>query len=113
VECLQASEVHDCNAKIGRIDELRLIAEVLKKAKAPTDDRNLLAHGEWWWLSQDRTVLTVRRSKLAEGKCKHVDWTVAQINDVAEGFDNLEFELNRVRRTVQQRYFPEPLPQDR
>jgi hypothetical protein len=40
----------------------------------------------------------------------HVDWTVAQIESVAETFDDLEMQLTNVRREINRKYFPENLP---
>jgi hypothetical protein len=95
--------------KIGDIEEAKQISNLLGKVKKPTNDRNLLAHGHWWHLSPDKKVLKVRRGKRIKGQEMHVDWTVDQINSVAKSFDDLEAELNNIRREIERKYFPPPI----
>jgi hypothetical protein len=84
-------------AKLGDIEEARPIVDVLTRAKKPTEVRNLLAHGRWWRFQNDTKVLTVRSAIIRKGKPAHSDWTVADIDGVAETFDDLEAELFKLR----------------
>jgi len=53
--------------KLGDIEEAQPITDLLKSAVKPTDDRNLLAHGQWWCFQQGTSALTVRRSTIRKG----------------------------------------------
>ena len=89
-------------SRLGDIEEAQPIADILTKAIKPTDDRNLLAHGHWWRFQRD--TLTVRRGTIRKGESMHVEWTVVDINRVAEMFADLEIELFKIRREIERNW---------
>jgi hypothetical protein len=92
------------NNKFGDIEEAQLIADILTKAIKPTDDRNLLAHGDWWRFNPENSVLTVRRGKSQKDEPMDVYWTADEINQVAGTFDDLEADLFKLRRKFEQNW---------
>jgi hypothetical protein len=81
----------------GLIREAQPINNVLTNAVRPCLDRNLLAHGEWWRFDRQRLTIDVR------GKRHSSPWTKTNINSLTENFQDLEAELYKLRRAIEQR----------
>jgi hypothetical protein len=96
--------------KLGDIEEARPVAAILTKAKKPCEDRNLLAHGTWWLFQPDTLALTVRRGVIHKGERMYVDWTVADIDRLAETFHDLEINLFKVRREIERNWIETEFP---
>jgi hypothetical protein len=80
------------------------IYRLLRKAIKPCDDRNLLAHGDWWCFDQAGTI-TVRGGKsFVKGKPpKRRDFTLGKIDRIASDLRDIEDGLYRLRWQIEQR----------
>jgi len=60
-------------------DEIKQISDALsdalKRARTPSDVRNVLAHGHWWRLDPEAGVIEVRREKPRRGKARFIRLT--------------------------------------
>jgi hypothetical protein len=89
---------------LGTIAETTAIKQLLTDAIAPCDDRSLLAHGEWWRFDPDTSVIEVRGGTQWKTGCvDYKSYTVADISAVAARFDDLEIELFKLRRGIEER----------
>jgi hypothetical protein len=80
------------------------IVQLLTDAKAPCDDRNLLAHGLWWRFDPNTSTIDVRGGTQWEDGCvDHKSYTVAGIDEIVEKFKDLEAELFKRRRSIEDR----------
>jgi hypothetical protein len=55
-------------------------------------------------VQRNTSALTVRRGTVREGEPVNVDWTVPDIDRVAETFDDLEIELFKLRRELERNW---------
>jgi hypothetical protein len=86
------------------IPEKAPIVQLLTHAKAPCDDRNLLAHGQWWRFDPNTSTIDVRGGRQRDDGCvEHNRFTVAGIHEIIEKFKNLEAELFKLRRSIADR----------
>ena len=77
------------------------IVDALKRAVAPCDLRNLLAHGHWWKL--DKKTIEVRRDKWRRGEKRFVKVTLAQIDRAESELADLEVELYKISRRIRRK----------
>jgi hypothetical protein len=90
--------------QLGAIPEVAPIKKFLTEAITVCDDRNFLAHGEWWCFDPDAAAIDVRGgTQWKHGRVDYRQWTAAQIDALAEKFKDLEAELYKLRRTIEQR----------
>ena len=89
----------------GAIPEAEPIKNILMKAISVCDDRNLLAHGEWWRFDPDTSAINVRGGTQwnDDGLVDHKAWTEAEIDAVTEKLKDFEVELFKLRRAIEQR----------
>ena len=89
----------------GAIPEAEPIKNILTEAVAVCDDRNLLAHGEWWRFDPITSTIDVRGGTQwnDDGFPEHKPWTEAEIVAVTERFKDFEIELYKLRRAIGQR----------
>ena len=88
---------------IGGITETNEIVACLQRAIAPSDDRNMLAHGHWWAFNVGAGSITVRATKHWPNEERHRDFTIVEILEVAELFEQLEVELFFLQRHIEAR----------
>ena len=74
----------------------RKVSAQLRRAIAPTDLRNVLAHGHWWKFNPDTQTLTIRRGKHWSGKKRFVRVTLARIERAERTLSDVEVELYKL-----------------
>ena len=73
-------------------------------AIAACDDRNLLAHGEWWRFDPDTSAIEVRGgTQWNDGRVDYKNYTLTEISAITAKFDDLEAELFKLRRCIEER----------
>jgi len=91
----------------GAIPEAKPIEEILEEAIEPCKSRNLLAHGEWWRFDKLTSEVEVRGGTQWEwiegGWPEHSVWMIGDIAAITEKFKDLEAELFKLRRAIEQR----------
>jgi hypothetical protein len=89
---------------LGAIPEATAICQLLSDAIAACDDRNLLAHGEWWCFYPDTSAIEVRGgTQWKDGCVDYKSYPLADIRAVVAKFDELEIELFKLRRCIEKR----------
>jgi hypothetical protein len=76
---------------------------VLTDAFPLCNDRNLLAHGDWWRFDTKTSEITVRADRPRPGEEQHREFSAETLIQIAERFDDLEVELWRVKRAIELR----------
>jgi hypothetical protein len=89
--------------RVGGLPERAEIVTCLRRAIAPSDDRNMLAHGHWWAFNAGAGSITVRATTDWPNSEKHRDFTVLGIREAIEKFEQLETELFFLQRRIEQR----------
>ena len=74
------------------------------------NERNWLAHGVWWRIDTVAGIIDVHAVRVREGEPPSREFTVDQIQQVAESFKDVEVELWKLQRTIEVRLPPQPLP---
>ena len=88
---------------LGAITEAKTIKQLLTDAVAACDDRNLLAHGEWWRFDPSTSTIEVRGgTQWEEGCVDYKSYTLAEIWAIATKFDDIEAELFKLRRSIEE-----------
>ncbi len=72
----------------------------LKRARPPSDVRNVLAHGHWWTLDPKAGVITVRREKQRGGAKRFERLTVAEIDRAADDLLDIEAALYQAQSAI-------------
>jgi hypothetical protein len=85
----------------GAIPQTEPIRTILTEAIPACDDRNLLAHGDWWRFDPNTATILVRGGTQWNGVVPHKEWTEADIVDLTETLKDLESELFILRRAIQ------------
>jgi hypothetical protein len=80
---------------VTRAPNIRKVCAQLRKAIAPSDLRNVIAHGHWWKFNPDAQTLTMRRERLRAGKGRFARVKVARIERAERTLDDVELELYR------------------
>ena len=87
------------------LQETEPIVKLLSDAIGPCDQRNFLAHGEWWSFNTRTLTITVRSgTRWNDGQPEHLDYTAQKIKALAEEFERLETELFKLRRRIEARH---------
>jgi 7-cyano-7-deazaguanine synthase in queuosine biosynthesis len=89
--------------KLGQIPETEAIANLLNDAIAPSDGRNLLAHGTWWSFDPQTATINVRGGIQREDEDQFADYSEECILAIADTFETLEVELFKLRREIEHR----------
>jgi hypothetical protein len=84
--------------------EAEAIVNLLSDAIGPCDERNFLAHGEWWSFNTRTLTITVRGgTRWVDDQPKHVEYTAQDIAALVREFERLEVELFKLRRRIEAR----------
>jgi hypothetical protein len=67
----------------------------------PSDQRNILVHGEWWRFNKQTSVITVRSGKRRPGEEQHHEFKAADIEKLVETFKTAKVELYKIRRQIE------------
>lgn len=89
----------------GQLPQTAKIEKLLTEAISPCDQRNLLAHGAWWGFNRPAATIIVRsatRWKHPEEPPEHREYTVVTIVAITEKFKDIEAELFKLRREIEQ-----------
>jgi hypothetical protein len=89
---------HGCNG-----DEIATAHRVLTDAFPLCNDRNLLAHGDWWHFDTKTAEITVRGDRERAGEEQHRCFSAETLTEIAERLDDLEVELWRVKKAIERR----------
>lgn len=91
--------------RLGDVPEIDSIRKILKEAIDPCLARNTLAHGEWRSFDPATSVISVRSgtARTKDVRDMHSDWTADAIGKVADKLHDLEIELFKLRRTIEDR----------
>jgi hypothetical protein len=89
---------HGCKS-----DEIATAHRVLTDAFPLCNDRNLLAHGDWWHFDTKTSEITVQGDRPRAGEEQHREFSAETLTQIAERLDDLEVELWRVKRAIEQR----------
>jgi hypothetical protein len=85
--------------------EVASIIKLLSDAIGPCDQRNVLAHGEWWCFNTRTLTITVRSGmRWNDDQPEHVEYTAQEIEALVEEFKRLEIELFKLRRRIEVRH---------
>ena len=98
------------NKHPGGLPEADDIAKLLDEASQLCNERNWLAHGVWWRIDTVAGIIDVHAVRVREGEPPSREFTVDQIQQVAESFKDVEVELWKLQRTIEVRLPPQPLP---
>jgi hypothetical protein len=74
------------------------VSDALKRARVPSDRRNVLAHGHWWTL--EAGGITVRREKPRRGTKRFECLTVAEIERAADELLDIEAALYQAQSAI-------------
>jgi hypothetical protein len=80
------------------------IKNLLNEAIHPCRDRNFLAHGTWWCFNRRTLTLEVRggvRWERPELPPENREYTVSDIEKLADKFMDIKAELHRIRRSFE------------
>ena len=87
------------------LQEAEPIVKLLSDAIGPCDQRNFLAHGEWWCFNTRTLTITVRsRTRWNDGQPEQVEYTAQEIEALVGEFERLEIELFKLRRRIEARH---------
>jgi hypothetical protein len=87
----------------GGLPEVDNITDCLQRSIALCDQRNLLAHGTWWELDGEAGLITVRSGTARPGEEQHRQFTIEEIQRVADKLGDLEVELYKIQQAIQGR----------
>ena len=86
------------------LQEVEPIAKLLSDAIGPCDQRNFLAHGEWWRFNTRTLTITVRSGRRwNDGQPEHLKHTVQKIEALGGEFKKLAIDLFKLRRRIEAR----------
>jgi hypothetical protein len=93
---------------VGGIPEANEIVACLQRAITPSHDRNMLAHGHWWALDVEAGSITVRATKHWPNEEQHRDFSIMEIQEAANLFEQLEVELFFLQRHIEEQRAQDP-----
>jgi hypothetical protein len=76
---------------------------VLTEAFPLCNDRNLLAHGDWWRFDPTTGKITVRGDRERDGEERHICFSAETLIKIADRLEDLEAELWKVKRAIERR----------
>jgi len=88
------------------LQEALPIANLLTAAINFCDQRNLLAHGEWWCFNTQKSTISVRGGTRwidDQRPPEHCEYTASEIDALVEKFRTTELELFKLRRCIENR----------
>jgi hypothetical protein len=86
---------------LGSIPEKEPIVRILNDAIDACDERNLLAHGEWWRFDSKTSTIKVRGER--KGQLEWADYTEDGIVRIDVKLRALKTELYKLRRDIEHR----------
>jgi hypothetical protein len=87
------------------LQETEPIVKLLSDAIGPCDQRNFLAHGEWWSFNTRTLTITVRsRTRWSDGQPDQFEYTAQKIKALVGEFERLETKLFKLRRRIEARH---------
>jgi hypothetical protein len=86
---------------LGAIPEAGQIKKILTEAIGPCDDRNLLAHGQWWRFDSKTSTIKIHGER--KGQIKFADFAEANILKIADDLKGLKTELFKLRSAIENR----------
>ena len=86
--------------KCGSIPEAGAAKDCLTGAIPLYDDRNHLAHGQWWAFDRKTGTIKVRRGRQFPDKDQHKEFSVDDIGQIAIGLWATVFELYQIERAI-------------
>jgi hypothetical protein len=90
--------------KCGLILEADDIRDCLKRAIPLCDDRNHLAHGQWWAFDRNAGTITVRRGRHFWNKDQHKDFSADDIEHVASALSDIEVDLYKHQAAIEAQF---------
>ena len=90
------------------LPETEAIVRLLNEASPLCNDRNWLAHGNWWLLDTTAGVITVRAAKDYPDEPLHRNFTFEEIDRTSSKLRDLEAELYKLQTTIEGRLPPDP-----
>jgi hypothetical protein len=79
--------------------------KLLSDAIGPCEQRNFLAHGQWWSFNTRKLTITVRSgTRWNDSQPDHVEYTAQEIKALVGEFERLETELFKLRRRIEARH---------
>jgi hypothetical protein len=97
------------NKHPGGLQEADAIAKLLDKAFRICNERNWLAHGVWWRIDTVAGIIDVHAVRARKEEPPSREFTVHQIQQIAESFKDVEAELYKLQAKIESRLVPEPL----
>jgi hypothetical protein len=85
------------------LPEADAIARLLDEAFHLCNERNWLALGVWWRIDTVAGIIDVHAARIREEEPLGREFTVDQIQQIAESFKDVEAELWRLQRAIQDR----------
>lgn len=95
--------------KFGLILEADEIEACLRRAIPLCDDRNRLAHGQWWAFDRNAGTITVRRGRRFWKKNQHKTFSVDDIEYVASALSDIEIELYKQQTSIKAQFLDDDL----
>jgi hypothetical protein len=95
----------------GGLPEADAIVRCLDEAFALCKDRNWLAHGVWWRFDTNAGVVDVHTVRIRDDEPPSREFTVEQIQRLAESFKDIETALWKLQSAIEDRLPREPLPE--
>ena len=89
--------------KLGQIPETRAIKQLLQDALDPTNQRNHLAHGIWWFFDPQTASIRVRGGIQREDEDQFGEYSEETISAIADRFETLEADLYKHRSNIEKR----------
>jgi hypothetical protein len=87
------------------LQETEPIVKLLSDAIGPCNQRNFLAHGEWWSFNTRTLTITVRSgTRWNDDKPGHVEYTAQEIKALVGEFERLETDPFKLRRRIEARH---------
>jgi hypothetical protein len=87
------------------LQETGPIVKLLSDAIGPCEQRNFLAHGQWWSFNTRKLTITVRSgTRWNDSQPDHVEYTAQEIKALVGEFERLETELFKLRRRIEARH---------
>jgi hypothetical protein len=94
---------------VGRIEEIEEIKEQLDRSISLYHLRNDLAHGHWWRFDSSNESIEIRRDRSRDDE-QFVTVTRAQIEEAADQFEDIEVDLFKIRRAIEDRQIEKDRP---
>jgi hypothetical protein len=91
--------------KCGLILEADDIRDCLRRAIPLCDDRNHLAHGQWWAFDRNAGTITVRRGRrFWKNKDQHKIFSADDIEHVASALSDIEIDLYKHQTAIEAQF---------